>query len=83
MDETSVKTHMTKTRGRATKGKRLNAAAPFGRWSTQTFIAELTADALIAPLIIQGAMNGEAFATYVETQLVPAIEPGAVLASGK
>ena len=47
------------------------------------FIAGLTADALIAPWILPGAMNGEAFATYVETQLAPALEPGTVLASGK
>jgi hypothetical protein len=49
IDETSVKTNMTRTRGRAPKGQRLNAAAPFGKWSTQAFIAGLTADALIAP----------------------------------
>ena len=79
IDETSVKTNMTRTRGRAPKGKRLNAAAPFGRWSAQTFIAGLTADALIAPWIIQGAMNGDAFATYVETQLAPALAPGTVV----
>ena len=92
IDETSVKTNMTRTRGRAPKGQRLNAAAPFGRWSTQTFIAGLTADALIAPWIIQGAMNGRrhchsdqwrsngsTFATYVETQLAPAIAPGTVV----
>ena len=77
----AVRTSMTRTRGRAPKGQRLNATAPFGRWSTQTFIAGLTADALIAPWIIPGAMNGEAFATYVETQLAPALEPGTVLAS--
>ena len=47
--------------------------------ATQTFIAGLTADARIAPWIIQGAMNGEAFATYVETQLAPAIAPGTVV----
>ena len=79
----AVKTNMTRARGRAPKGQRLHAAAPFGRWQTQTFIAGLTADALIAPWIIQGAMNGEAFATHVETQLAPALEPGTVLASGK
>ena len=79
IDETSVKTNMTRTRGRAPKGKRLNAAAPFGRWSTQTFIAGLTADALIAPWIIPGAMNGEAFAIYVETQLAPTLRRGTVV----
>ena len=79
IDETSVKTNMTRLRGRAPKGRRLNAAAPFGRWRTQTFIAGLTREALIAPWIIEGAMNGQAFATYVETQLAPALEPGTVV----
>ena len=79
IDETSVKTNMTRLRGRAPRGKRLNAAAPFGKWRTQTFIAGLTSQALIAPWIIEGAMNGEAFATYVETQLAPVLDPGTVV----
>ena len=79
IDESSVKTNITRTRGRVPKGQRLSAAAPFGRWSTQTFIAGLTADALIAPWILPGAMNGEAFATYVETQLAPALQRGTVV----
>lgn len=70
---------MTRLRGRARRGQRLKAAAPFGRWQTQTFIAGLTADALIAPWILPGAMNGEAFATYIETQLAPVLEPGTVV----
>lgn len=73
IDETSVKTNMTRLRGRAPKGQRLNAAAPFGKWRTQTFIAGLTSEALIAPWIIEGAMNGEAFATYLETRRAPAV----------
>ena len=79
IDETAVKTNMTRLRGRAPKGERLTAAAPFGRWRTQTFIAGLTSDALIAPWIIEGAMNGDAFATYIETQLAPVLEPGTVV----
>jgi len=76
IDETSVKTNLTRLRGRAPIGERLNAAAPFGRWRTQTFIAGLAHNALIAPWVIEGAMNGGAFATYIETQLAPALEPG-------
>ena len=79
IDETSVKTNMTRLRGRAPQGERLNGAAPFGRWRTQTFIAALTSDALIAPWIIPGAMNGDAFATYIETQLAPELQPGTVV----
>ena len=56
MDETSVKTNLTRLRGRALKGQRLHAAAPFGSWNTQTLIAGLTVDGLIAPWVIKGAM---------------------------
>lgn len=79
IDETSVKTNMTRLRGRAPRGTRLRAGAPFGKWHSQTFIAGLTSEALIAPWVIDGAMNGETFAAYVETQLAPALEPGTVV----
>jgi transposase len=79
IDETSVKTNLTRLRGRAPVGERLFGAAPFGKWRTQTFIAGLTSDELIAPWIIEGAMNGAAFETYVETQLAPLLNPGTVV----
>lgn len=79
IDETSVKTNLTRLRGRAPVGERLFGAAPFGKWRTQTFIAGLTSDELIAPWIIEGAMNGAAFDTYVETQLAPLLNPGTVV----
>lgn len=79
IDETSVKTNLTRLRGRAPKGERLYGPAPFGKWRTQTFIAGLTVDGLIAPWVIDRAMNGPAFETYVETQLAPALEPGTVV----
>ena len=49
--------------------------APFGGWNTQTLIAGLCHDALIAPWVIRGAMDGAAFATYISKVLVPEIEP--------
>jgi transposase len=79
IDETSVKTNMTRARGRALKGRRLHASAPAGLWNTQTFIAGLTTDGLIAPWIIKGAMDREAFDSYIATQLAPAIAPGTVI----
>ena len=79
IDETSVKATMTRLRGRCRKGKRLTGYAPFGRWQTQTFIAGLTCEALIAPWVIAGAMDRTAFDTYIETQLAPALEPGTVV----
>ena len=79
IDETSVKTNMTPLRGRSPRGERLIADAPFGRWHTQTFIAGLRCDDLIAPWIIEGAMDGLAFDTYVNTQLAPQFRRGDVV----
>lgn len=79
IDETSVKTNLTRLRGWAPRGDRLVMDAPFGSWGTQTFIAGLTADAMIAPWVIKGAMDGPAFAAYVEKVLAPELTPGTVV----
>ncbi len=76
LDETAVKTNLTRLRGWAPRGERLTMEAPFGSWGTQTLIAGLTQDALIAPWVIAGAMDGPAFAAYVREVLIPEIAPG-------
>ena len=79
IDETSLKTNMVKTTGWAPRGERLISHAPFGHWNTQTFIAALRHDRLDAPWVIDGAMNGELFDLYVETQLAPTLQRGDVI----
>lgn len=79
IDETAVSTKMTRLRGRAARGRRLKARAPFAKWSTQTFIAGLRADGLTAPWVVPGAMDRVAFDLYVRTQLVPTLRPGDVV----
>jgi transposase len=79
IDETATTTKMTRLRGRARKGERLRARAPFGHWGTQTFIAALRHDGLTAPWIIDAPMNRNIFETYVETQLAPTLAPGDVV----
>ncbi len=79
IDETSVKSNLTRLRGRAPKGKRLVGSAPFGAWNTQTFIAGLTSEGLIAPWVIKGAMDGAAFAAYLRHELAPVLKPGTVV----
>ncbi len=76
LDETSVRTGLTRLRGRCPKGERLSGSTPFGRWHSQTFVAGRTCDERIAPWIIPSAMDGDAFDTYVETQLAPVLVPG-------
>ena len=79
IDETGTTTKMTRLRGRSMKGERLNSKAPFGHWGTQTFVAGLRCDGLIAPWVIDAPMNRVIFEAYVETQLAPALRPGDVV----
>lgn len=67
---------MTRLRGRALRGQRLVSAVPFGHWNTSTFIAALRDDALVAPYVMDGAINGELFLAYVEQMLVPTLRAG-------
>lgn len=76
IDETATTTNMTRPRGRAPKGERLIGKTPHGHRKTTTFTAALRCDAVTAPLVLDGAMNGEAFLTYVQDFLLPALTPG-------
>ena len=53
--------------------------APFGAWETQTFIASLMHDNLIAPWVITGAMDRDAFEAYVQNVLALELQPGTVV----
>ena len=44
-----------------------------GHWETVTFIAGLRQTGIVAPMLIEGAMNGEAFLAYVEQCLAPTL----------
>jgi transposase len=79
IDETSLKTNLVKTTGWAPVGARLVDHAPFGHWHTQTFIAGLGSDGLVAPWVLDGAMNRASFEAYVEHELAPALKPGQIV----
>ena len=70
---------MARLRGRSQKGRRLIASLPHGHWKTLTFIAGLRADAITAPMVLDGPMNRAAFETYVERFLAPTLQPGDVV----
>ena len=76
IDETWIKTNMTRAYGRAPRGQRLVAAVPHGHWKTSTVVAALRCDRVGAAGAINGAINGEAFLAFVEQVLVPTLKPG-------
>jgi len=65
---------MTRLYGRAPRGQRLLAKAPFGHWKTTTFVAALRQDGLGAPMVLDGPMTGQAFLAYVEQVLIPTLK---------
>ena len=71
IDETWASTNMAHRYGRAPRGERLWAGVPHGHWKTTTFAAGLSRTGMIAPWVLDGPMNGDAFTTYVTRVLVP------------
>ena len=79
IDETAVTTTMARLYGRCLRGERLIGRVPFGTWETLTFVAGLRCDELTAPLVIEGAMNGDIFRSYVEQCLAPTLSRGDIV----
>jgi hypothetical protein len=74
IDETSVNTNMVRLYGRCPCGVRLVDHVPFGQWETMTFVSALRHDGMVAPMLIEGPMNGELFLAYVEQCLAPTLK---------
>ena len=70
---------MARRYGRCPRGERLIGRVPLGTWKTLTFVAGLRCDEMTAPLVIEGAMNGEIFLSYVEQCLAPALNHGDIV----
>ena len=79
VDETGTSTKMVRTRGRCRRGLRLIGKSPWGHWKTTTFTAGLRCDGLVAPWVLDGPMNGEAFLVYVEKVLAPCLSQGDIV----
>jgi transposase len=79
IDETWASTNMARTHGRAPRGERLRSPVPHGHWKTTTLVAGLRNTGMVAPMVLDGPINGELFRTYVEEVLVPTLRPGDVV----
>jgi transposase len=79
IDETATSTNMVRVRGRCRRGERLVGSVPHGHWKTVTLVAGLRHDGIVAPFVIDGAMNGATFLTYVERCLAPTLDRGDIV----
>jgi len=78
-DEIGVNTKMVRLYGRCLQSQRLIDFAPAGHYSSSTLMAGMRLDGIVAPMLLDGPVNGQTFAGYVEQCLAPALEPGDIL----
>lgn len=86
IDETWIKSNMTRTCGWATKGQRPTAHVPHGHWKTLTFLtflAGLRHDRILAPFVLDGPINGEMVTAWVGQCLVSTLTPGDIIIADK
>lgn len=79
IDETWASTNMARRHGRCARGERLRVGVPHGHWKTTTFIGALTLRGFIAPFVLDGPINREAFEAYVEQVLLPELRSGDIV----
>ncbi|MGH7002123.1 MAG: IS630 family transposase [Stellaceae bacterium] len=79
IDESGLSTKMARRRGWAPKGERCRAAIPHGHWKTITFVGGLTLKGFVAPMLLDGPMNGECLLAWVEQMLAPTLRPGDIV----
>ncbi len=79
IDETWTATNMTHSHGRCRRGERLRMGFPHGHRKTTTLVAGLRMTGMIAPMVLDGPINGDWFEAYVRHVLVPELRPGDVV----
>jgi len=76
LDETGIKTDLTRLRGWAEGGSRLVEAVPGGRWQTNTLVHAVAAGGTRAAMVLDGPIDGLSFTGFCEQFLAPALYPG-------
>jgi transposase len=76
VDETGLKTDLTRLRGWAEGGERLVEATPGGHWQTNTLVHAVALDGTRAAMVLDGPINGISFTGFCEKFLAPTLHPG-------
>jgi transposase len=79
LDETSTPTTMTPGWGRSRRGERVVGRVPRRRWEAVTLLATLTPTGFGPGLQLDGAVDRQAFDTFVREALVPTLQSGDVV----
>jgi transposase len=70
---------MVRLWGRCPRGERLIGRVPHGNWKTITLVAGVRQDGMVAPLVIDGSIDGPTFVAYLEQCLAPTLARGDIV----
>ena len=76
LDETATPTTLTPLRARAPRGERAVGRVPRGRRTHLSWLAALTPAGIGPSVVIEGAVDRDAFDAFVTQLLVPELRPG-------
>ena len=79
LDEFGAHLGMTRAYGRATPGRRVVEGTPDYSGPHYTVVATISLTGVGAPWVLEGSMNGTAFATYAQHELGPSLQPDDIL----
>lgn len=79
LDESGLKTNMTRLYGRAHGGERCLDSAPCGHWETVTILSSIRLDGSTESLVFEGAIDRKMFDAYIKEVLAPTLCPGDVV----
>lgn len=79
LDESGLKTNMTRLYGRAQGGQRCHDSTPCGHWETVTILSSIRLDSSTESLIFEGAVDRKMFDAYIQEVLAPTLRPGDIV----
>lgn len=79
IDETGVKTNMTRLYGRALAGQRCFDTAPDGRWERTTLLSALRVTGGTQSIVFDGALDGKIYEAYIKKFLLPFLKRGDIV----
>lgn len=79
IDESGLNLSLTRSEGWGPRGERVVDHVPGRRWESYSIIAALRNKGVIAPMLIAGAMNTDAFRVWICEVLAPELRRGDIV----
>jgi transposase len=79
LDESGLKTNMTRLYGRAFRGFRCYDHAPCGKWETTSVLSSIRLDGTTESILFEGTVDRKMYEEYFKEILAPQLRPGDIV----